>query len=790
MHRPGFTALAVLTLGIGIGVNAIAFSGLNALLFKPFKFAGSERLGWIQMSSPGNPYGATSIADYEELRRTTGAFETIVAERRLPVSVRLNGRAEQGWALLVSANYLSVLGARPAIGRVFTEADLQSPDLPAVVSHRFWTTALGGGDSLAAREVVVNGRSFSIAGVLRDDFQGPGGLYEPDIWLPLERLDVLARSSAASDRDRPWLALVGRTKAGVTAVQAEAELQAIVRHLADRTGDARERSARFYPMPQGHPEVRDMAPYLWIAMGVVGVVLLIACFNVAGLLLARAAERRREMCVRAALGASRARILRQLITEGMVLAVLGGGAALVLAAWSADLLAAFSLPAPIPQRLHIGIDRRLVLFIGGMVMVAGVVPALIPALQTARRDLSRTMKVEDAGGGRPSRARSVFVIAQVAGSTLFLASALLFVRSFLVSAAFDPGFDTAHTLVAVLDPSAHGYDAARSRRFFEDLTARIAALPGVRHAAVADRVPLSIGFPNTIEVSGDATDCATADCRQATVYKVGPGHFASLGMPLVAGRDFSAADPQADAQVVIGAYLASQLWTGGDAVGRSVRLGDRGRSAVVIGVAGDLKYRSKSQPLRAHLYQLISDADFGGPATVAIQAAGDPLALVGGVREQVRAIDPALPIQSLKTMTQLMEVPLWPARTAAGFFLVCGTLALVLATVGLFGVTYYAVAQRTREFGIRAALGATPRMTMALVLREGIFLAAPGVVLGIGAALVAGRVLARFLFGVNPADPLAFALTAAVQATLALAACASPAWRATRADPIAALRED
>jgi predicted permease len=577
---------------------------------------------------------------------------------------------------------------------------------------------------------------------------------------------------------------------GVTAPQAESELRVIVQQLAaDRGSSGRARSAAFHPMSKGNPEVRSLAPALWGALGVIGVVLLIACFNVAGLLLARAAERRREIAVRAALGASRARILRQLVTEGMLLAALAGGAALVLAAWSADLLSAFSLPAPIPQRLHIGIDRRLVLFVTAMVAVAGLLPAIVPALHATRREHFRAMKVDDAVGGRPSRARNAFVIAQVAGSTLFLAAALLFVRSFLVRLAFNPGFDTEHTLVLEVDAGAHGYQAARSRRFFEDLAARVGALPGVRAAALADRVPFSVGFPRTIEVSDGTTDCATADCRQATVYRVGPGYFASIGLPLEAGRDFTPNDPQAASQIVVGAQLAADLWPGAGSLGRRIRLGEEGRLAIVIGVVSDVR-QSISQPPRAALYQMLAEADFAGPVSVAIRAAGDPRGLAGQVQEQVRALDAAVPIRSLKTMPQLMEVPLWPSRTAAGLLTVCGTLALVLATVGLFGVTYYAVAQRTREFGIRAALGATPRRTMALVLREGVWLAAPGVALGIGAALVAGRVLARYLAGVSPADPLAFGSTAAIQCALALAACALPAWRATRADPIEALRDE
>src|SRR6185503_10386320 len=381
-------------------------------------------------------------------------------------------------------------------------------ELAVVVSERFWRERLGAGP-LAGRTLALNGRLFSIAGVIPDGFQGPGGLYEPDLWLPLERLDLLGLPPLLTSRDEPWLTVAGRMKPGVSPAQAQADLRGVMSQLAlaypsSNTG----RSITFTPVSEGVPELRGLARVAWIGMAVVGIVLLIACFNVAGLLLARASERQREMGVRIALGASRARILRQLVTEGVILAILSGAAALILSGWSADLLSAFSLPSPIPQRLHIVLDSHLVRFTLMLVAIAGVTPALKPAFQATRADIVNVIRRQRAIGANPSRARNLFVVAQVAGSTLFLAAALLFVRSFWNSAAFEPGFDTAHSLVLELNPTAFGYDQTRSQRFFDALVDRLRNVPGIEQAALADRAPFSIGFPRNVDVSVEGEDCS------------------------------------------------------------------------------------------------------------------------------------------------------------------------------------------------------------------------------------------------------------------------------------------
>ena len=614
-----------------------------------------------------------------------------------------------------------------------------------------------------------------------DSFQGPNGLFEPDVFVPLERMEVLNLPPRLLARRETWLGLVARLAPGINAAQAGAELQNIVSHLpAEGAEVGKERRLTFTPMKDGHPEVRALAPMMYIALGVVSLVLVIACFNVGGLLLARASERQREISVRAALGASRARIIRQFTIEGLILAAVSGLAATAIASWSATLLAAFSLPAPIPQRVHMTIDARMIGFIVALVAFAGVLPALLPALRATRADLVRSMRTETAMGQPRSYMRNLLVVAQIAGSTLFLAAALLFVRSFWATAHTNPGFDVDHLTVLEIDPANYGYDSARSRLLIEALLDRLRAHPAVEHAAVTDRVSFYVGFPKTAKVSD----------RIIYTYTVGTDYFSALGLPLVAGRTFAERDIQANDVAIVSRTLATHLWPGRDPVGEWIPAGQDGRLVQVIGVAADVTHRMLNEPPSDVLYKPVGAKEYGEMLTVIVRTVVPARAFVGEVQDQLRAIDPNLPPSSIKTMEQRMELPLWPIRTASGFFLVCGTLALVLATVGLFGMTYLAVSQRTREFGIRAALGATRARVLRLVLAEGLWLALPGISLGLAGAAIAGYLLANAIVAIRPTDPSTYLVAASVQLGVALLACVLPAYRAMKVDPMLALRAE
>jgi predicted permease len=665
---------------------------------------------------------------------------------------------------------------------VLSDADANSSDLAAVVSHRFWLDRLGGGP-IAGRVLRISNRTVSIVGVLPDDFRGPGGLYAPDVWLPVEQMRALNLPPRLLNGR--WLGAFARIADGASIPQAHGELAALSAHVAGVERLQRETAGtfdfRFYPMSEGHPELRAIGRFVWMAMTIVGLVLLIACFNVAALLLARAAERQQEIAIRTALGASRLRIVRQLVTEGLVLALFSGAAAVIAASWSNRLLASFSLPAPIPQRLPMAIDRRLVMFTAGLVLVAGVLPGLLPALQATRRSLVRTMKLgASLADVRTSRTRNMFVGAQITASTLFLAVAILFVRSFWNASAVDPGFDVPHVVVAELQPSLYGYEGPRARALAEQLVDRLSSSRDVAAVAVADRVPFYVGFPKTDRITG----------QPVTVYAVGRRHFDALGIPLRAGRDFSAAEQQSGTAVIVSEAVAAREWRGASAVGRTIRLEHSGRTLAVIGVAADVKHHELGEAPRQIIYTAIKDADFADGFTLIARATGDPQPLVNAVRNALHSAAPGLPVASIETMQERLKLPLWPRRTAAAFFLICGVLALILATVGLFGATYYAVRQRTREFGIRMAIGARSRDVVHQVLREGLRLSLPAAALGLLLTAIAGRLIARLLLGVSPADPVSYIEAAAIETVVALLACALPARQATQSDPITALRSE
>jgi len=789
-RRPGFAALAVLTLALGIGVNSVAFTAVNALLFHPFVFDGVDRLGWIMLATPGNPHGDLSYKEFTETKRQTRAFAEIASEGRMPLALMQNGRAEQVWTLLVSDGYFRALGARPARGRLLDAPDAAGNDLAVVVSYQFWRTRLDAG-SITGRTITIANRSVSIAGVMPEGFQGPGGLFAPDLWLPLEKADVFGVPQRMLTGDERWLTVIGRMRTDAVKPRAEADLAAISPRLPpmDDPKLASERKLGYFAMREGHPEVRGLAPFVWVAMSVVGLVLLIACFNVAALLLARATERQREIGIRTALGASRGRIIRQLVTEGLVLAAISGAAALVLAAWSGRLLAAFSLPAPIPQRLNMQIDLRLVLFTIGMVVLAGVVPGLLPALQSTKRSLWTSLRLGGGGDGRRTKTGALFVRAQIAGSTVFLAVALLFVRSFLNASAMNHGFRPDGLVIAQLQPSLYGFEGARAASFATELSARIATLPGTV-VAVADRVPYAVGYPRADVLSTSTVDCSASPCKPVVFYAVGAHHFEALGLPLRSGREFTRTELTAGDAIVVNEALASRLWPGQSPLGQDVTLGAERRHVTVVGVAANTSLGYSGQPANPMFYRPIRNDEYASGFSLLVRTSGSEAGVIAAVRDAARALAPTMPIASLSTMKEKLELPMWPRRTAAGFFLVCGGLALLLATVGLFGVTYFTVRQRTREFGIRIALGARTGAVIGQVLLEGVRLAAPAAMAGLLLAYVAGRLLSRGLLGVTPGDATSFAATAAIEIAVALIASALPARRAAQADPIIALRVD
>lgn len=791
-RRPGSSALAILTLAVGLGVNTVAFSAVNALVFKPLGRPDAERTGWIFAGPRSRPLQNVPLPLFEAIERNARSLEAVAAEGRMPLALGGGAETRQVWALLVSPRYFDVVAPDIAIGRALLAADARTDEVAVVVSERAWRARLDANSSLPTLTVTLGGKQARVVGVMRDGFQGPGGLFEPDFWVPLAARRALGLPEDYDAAASPWLTMVARPREGVSAAAIAFDVLPIVKEF--RGAEPSSAQVRFERLIDGHPEARSLRPVAALALGAVSVVLLIACFNVAGLLLARSSDRQGEMGVRAAMGASRGRLIRQLLTEGMVLAAIAFAFALLLANWSASLLATFSLPAPIPQRLHFSMDGRLVAFATAAALVAALVPAVAPAWQLWKADVARLVGGSASGsvGGRPqARARRAFLLVQITGSTLFLIAAVLFARSFLSAQAAETGFNTANTAVMVVDARHYGYDAARSRELVETLIRRLELRPDVAAAGFADRAPFYVGFANHMRLVREGQACDTPACPVAEVFAVDPRYFAAMDVPVRLGRLFDPRDPADRDAVVVTASTAAALWPGGHPVGQRFREAESGTERVVVGVVSDMSLRTLSAAApKPTLFRAVSDADFAGTLTLVARGRGRAQDLLAPMRQSLHDLAPGVPPQAIETMEQRMALPLWPVRTLAGFFGLCGLLAVGLASVGLFGVTHHVVSQRTREFGVRLALGASRVDLRRLVLAEALRLVGPGIVLGGVAGFALSLLIGSRLAGVEAPGPATLLGTLVLQAAVVVAASFQPARRASRVDPLVALRAE
>lgn len=788
--HPGISIAAILTLAIGMALNAVAFTAVNSFLFKGRTGAQVEGAGWVLdgggRSAPGDQ--GISPAEFERLTAATAGALTTAVEGRTPLARQNAGTTEAVWALLVSSAYFQILDATPLAGRLLSSSDGTAA---AVVSERFWRDRLDAAP-IGSTTVTLNGLSVPVIGVLPDSFAGPGGLYEPELFLPYEARRVLQLPKRLEQDTTRWLTMFGRLAPGVTIAEIDVRLKTGADAIAKEWPKTHAgRTARFRLFKDRHPEAAGLA---WIAaagMAAVGLVLLIACFNVANMLLARAIERRREMAIRTALGASRLRIVRQQITESLLLAMLAGLSAAVVAIWAQELMSVFAIPVPMPQRVNLTPDYRVMLFVAVMVVAAGILPALAPALQATKLNLVTALSAQghSGSGGRPSPARQGLMIVQVAGSTAFLIVAALFGQSFIWTANIDPGFETERAIALSLDPSAHGHTPESARVTIDGVVERLRSVPGIEGVAVASRIPFYIGFARLTEVADGEQQCANEGCPTVDTYAIGPTYFATMGIPVVRGREFEAASSEPNG-VVINEVFAKRWFPSGNAVGQTLRIGDLGEPRVVIGVSRQTLLRGFPERAAPALYLPIASSDYESAVAIVVRTTGDPSPLVRAVAEAVYQVDSKVPLMSLRTMTEVLELPRWPWRTASLFFGVCGVLALLLATTGLVAVMSHAVNQRMREFGVRVAVGATSRQLLRDVIGSGLRVVAPGVAVGLVAAVLLSRAVRSMLVGVGLADPMTYIAIALLQAVIALAACLVPARRAMRVDPLVALRSE
>jgi predicted permease len=786
-QRPAFSATAVLTLAIGMGVNTVAFTLVNGLLFQGRRTSARTDLGRVLATPGGDEGGNGSLPDYERLAEATRGALDLAAEGRSSIAWHHDGATETAWVLYVTPNYFSMIDVAPIAGRIEVARTPAGP-LAVVIGERFWREKLAS-RAIAGLSLRLNHADVDVVGILPESYTGPAGLYSPDVWLPLQDLALFKTSPALAARETRWLFFLGRLLPGASPAEVQGRLDTAAAMMArDWPESHRDRGARFRMIAEGNSELRGLAAAAAIGMSLMGLVLLLACFNVANLLLARAVERERDMGIRTALGARPGRLMRLVIAEGVVVAAASGGLALVVARWTQTLLGSFAIPIEQPQHIDLSPDATVVGFVALLVIVAGVLPGLWPAVSAARVNVARVLGSQggNASGGRPSRLRAWLVGAQVAGSTAFLAMAALFVQSVGHLSDVDPGFDRDHLVAADVEPASQGLGAEASERYVDALLTRTRALPGVADAAVIDRAPFFMGFDREVSVWPGGQPCGDA-CPKVRTHAAGPGYFRTMGITMSSGREFQRVG--AAGEVIVNQPFARRQWPDGRAVGETIRTGDRGDTYTVIGVTASHHTRGPGRELPT-LYFPVGRIQYEGALTMVARTQGDPAALVRPIVEAAREVNRDVPLLAAKTMRQRMAMPLWPFRTLGWLFSICGTLALLLATAGLAGVVIHSVNRRRREFGVRLSIGARPSDLVAEVLRGSAALLIPGVAVGLAIAVGLGRVAEFMLFGVNVFNPVTYLVVAMLEGAVVIIACLAPAIRASRVDPLSALRAD
>jgi predicted permease len=807
-RSPTFTTAAVASLALGIGANTLIFIFLNALFFKSLPVAEPERLvALYSVDLEQRDLMPLSYPDFADLRREAGrVFSRLAVSRNVPVSLSGDGgEPAQLQGQIVSGNYFDVLGIRPAAGRFFLPDEDGTPGAHpvAVLSHRLWQTRFGADPGVVNRTVRLNGESFTVVGIAPPELKGLSILdMPPDIWIPAAMHRDLLRgplADAIDRRDALVFSGVARLAPGVSLDQARSLLTTFGSRLErDYPDSHRGLGLTAIPLAQATlPPGRRGRLVLsgGLLAGTVGLLLLIAGANVGNLLLARALARSGEIAVRLSLGAARGRLLRQLLTEGALLGVLGGAAGLLIALLGRKVLWALRPPF-FPDSLDLGIDARILVFTIVVSLATGILFSLAPVFQSLNLQLTSALTGEartggSRGEGSSATLRELLIAAQVALSVVMIAGAALFLRSLLAVERIDPGFETEKLFVIPMDLGSQGYKPPQALEFYRRAVDRVSALPGVRSAAVASRfLLLPGGLRQSVVAEGQTVQPrAGALDLMAGVNTVGPGYFDTVGMTLRAGRGFTPADRQDAAPVVvINESLARRLWPGEPAIGKRLRLGDDEQFLEVVGVAADARYAGLREPPQPYAYRPVLQS-YLPIMMLHVRTQGDPKPLLERVRREIQALDPNLPLLEPRTIGQIRNLSLWAPRMGAGLLTVFGLLALALAALGIYGVVAYSVGQRQREIGIRMAIGAGRREVLGLVLRQGMRPVVIGIVVGLAGALAGARAVSALLFGVGAADPLSLAGAVALLTLVALAAVYGPARRASGLDPVTALRQ-
>ncbi|MBX3174972.1 MAG: ABC transporter permease [Gemmatimonadaceae bacterium] len=795
---PGFTAVVVLTLALGIGLNTAVFSAVEALVLRPLQgVRAPEELVQIYRTYPGGQdYGSSSPPHFLDVRaRTDDVFSGASAWAFADANITANGEPQRIFGQVVSADFFTVMGVTPAQGRFFVPAEDEGRGAHPVLvlSDQGWKGSFGGDPNIVGKQVLVNGLNYDVIGIAPPEFVGPMAMVAPAFWVPLMQLDQIqpAPFSRLDMRGNNFMNVVARLKPGVTEEQALARLKAVNTELEGEFPDQyRRTSMNLVSQTEAgfHPTMRDAQVGMSAAvMAVVALLLLIACVNVANLFLARARDRAREMAIRLSLGAKRGALLRQLLVESLLYAAIAGGAGVLLAVWIIGLANGVEVPMDITFRPGLQLNPAVLGFTLGVTLLTGVLFGLVPAIQATRPSLIPALKGEAPAGGSRSRLMKSLIVAQMTASIVLLVCSGLFLTNLRAAASVDKGFVADGLVIAEFDPALQGYNRARTIDFYDRLTQRLSANPQVAAVGLVTDVPL--GFSSSdryVEIPG----YVPGENEGMSIYysSVRNGYFAAMGIPMLQGREFEAQDDSAAVpRIVVNQRFAERFWPDQEAVGRTVRTG--GRDFTVIGVVPTGKYRRLGEDPTAHMW-FEQRQQYRSGMNIVVRTTGDASALMGLLRQEVRAMDVNLPVANLRTMDSHLGIALLPARITGIALGVFGVLGLLLASVGMYGVMSYSVSQRTREIGIRMAIGAAGRDVIGLLMRQGLTLVVVGVGLGLVGAFAASRLLQAVLYGDGGLDLTTFTLVPLVLVAVSALATWLPARRATAVDPAITLRAD
>jgi predicted permease len=796
-RSPGFSLLAILCLTLGIGATASVFSWIEGILLRPFPaVVHQERMMAVTGTNRGVP-GHTDVSwpDFVDFQKNCTLFDAFIVDRITGTTLSIGDRAQRATASVVSANYFEALGVRPILGRGFEPADDfgRNAHPVTVISYQMWQERFHGDTGIVGKTQMLNGMPHTIIGVAPEGFLGTFVGWAMQFWVPTSMQERFYPGGyKLEDRGAGWIEGFVRLKPGVTPQQAQAEISAVAKRLETAYPSTnRGRGIKLFPLWQTpFNNAGALLPTLGIALAVVVFVLLIACANVSNLLLVRAFGRRHEMTVRLAVGAGRGRLLQQLLTEGLILSTLAAAGGLLVANWCRNLLVLLLPPrGGVRMTLPGEIDWRVLALSAGVCLFSTLLFGLVPAIQTSKIDLASALKAESGGvvGGRGrGLVRSSLVLLQVALSFVLLVGAGLLFQSLRGVQNTSPGFSTHGVLTTWVDLAAAGYDPQRTKNFQDELIDRLQALGGVESAAFVRIAPFSYRSYSSAPIAVHGYEAAPDEQPTVDYNEIGPAYLATMGIPLVSGREFTRADNEtAPLVAVVNEAMAAQYWRGQDPVGR--RLEVKGRSMQVVGVAKMSKYRNLPETPKPFFYVPMRQNSLGLNVTIRTSVGLETMAKA--VAREVRALDANLAPGEVITMQEQVDRTTSVQRMAVTFLGVFGGLALLLAAIGLYGVMSYAVSQSKRELGLRMALGAEASDLVRRVMSQGLALTAGGLVLGAAAALALTRLTVGLLYKVSPRDPLAFGSAFVVMTIASLAACLSPAWRATRTDPGRALRD-